>query len=92
MKLKDIFEDRLLKEDFRISQERKKIGGEFRKKYYIKKNNGEVIGKQLGYQTKEEAVKDLLAQKDKNFFSLTPAKQREKVDRYIKRHKLDASK
>lgn len=92
MKLKDIFEDRLLREDYRVSKERKKIGGEFRKKYFIKKNNGDIIGKALGYNTAEEAVKDLLAQKDKNFFSLSPAKQREKVDRYIKRHKIEPGK
>lgn len=88
MKVKDIFEDKLLKEEYKISQERKKIGGEMRKKFYIKKADGVIIGKQLGYDDKEEAIKDLLNQKDKNFLSLTPAKQREKVDRYIKRHKL----
>lgn len=88
MKVKDIFEDKLLREEYRISQQRKKIGGEFRKKFFIKKADGEVIGKNLGYDEKQEAVKDLLAQKDKNFFSLSPAKQQEKIDRYIKKHKL----
>lgn len=88
MKMRDIFEDKILKEDYKIKQKKKKIGGEFRKKYYIMKPNGEVIGRKLGYSNKEEAVKDLMAQKDKNFFSLSTMKQKEKIDRYIKRHKL----
>lgn len=88
MRLKDIFEDKLITEEYKISQERKKIGGEMRKKFFIKKGKDEYIGRKLGYDDKEEAIKDLLLQKDKNFLSLSPAKQKERVDRYIKRHKL----
>ena len=88
MKVRDIFEDKVLREEYKISYDRKKIGGEFRKKYFIRKPDGESIGRRLGYDVKEEAVKDLLIQKDKKFLSLIPLKQKEKVDRYIKRHKM----
>lgn len=88
MKIKDLFEDKLLLEEYKISQQRKKIGGEMRKKFFIKDGKGNVIGKELGYDDKEQAVKDLLMQKDKTFLSLSPVKQKERINRYMKRHKL----
>lgn len=88
MKVKEIFEDKILREEYKISHDRKKIGGEFRKKFFIRKPDGSTIGRKLGYDNKEEAVKDLLIQKDKNFLSKSPVKQKEKIDRYIKQHKM----
>jgi hypothetical protein len=89
MKLKDIFEDKILTEEYKILPKRKKtIDGSFEKKFFIMKNKNETLGRKMGYASKEEAIKDLLYLKDNKFRSLSIVKQKEKINRYIKRHKL----
>lgn len=88
IKLRNLFEDPILKGKVRIVHRRKKIENKFHWFYYIEKADGEVIGRVLGYDNKEQAVRDLLSMKDKNFLKKNTVKQKELIDRYIEKNKL----
>lgn len=87
-KLKNLFKNPIMKEEVTVIPKRKKVGDKFYQLYFIKKKDGEFIGKQMGYDTKEEAVRDLLTMKDPSFMKKNTMKQKERVDRYIETHKL----
>lgn len=88
IKLRYLFEDPVLKSEVTVIQKRKKIGNQFYKLFYIRKKDGEIIGRQLGYDSKEEAVRDLLSMKDRTFMKKNTVKQKEQVDRFIEKNKL----
>lgn len=88
IKLRNIFEDPVLRGKVRIVQRRKKIENKFHRFYFIEKADGEVIGRSFGYDTKEEAVRDLLVMKDRKFMSKTTVRQKEQIDKFIERNKL----
>lgn len=87
-KLRNLFESPVLRGEVTIFPRKKKIGNKFYQLYFIKKRDGEFIGKKMGYDTKEEAVRALLSMKDKNFMRKNSMKQKKRVDSYIKTHKL----
>lgn len=88
MKLRHLFEDPVLLNEVTVIPRRKKVGNKFYNLFFIRKKDGEIIGRKMGYDTKEEAVRDLLSLKDRSFMRRTTVKQQESVDRYIKRNKL----
>jgi len=88
IKLRELFESSVLKGEVTVIQKRKKIGDKFYKLYFIRKKSGDVIGRQLGYDYKEEAVRDLLTMKDPSFMKKNSVKQKELIDKYIEKNKL----
>lgn len=88
IKFRYLLEDPVLKGEVTVVQKRKKVGNQFYKLFFIRKKDGEMLGRQLGYDTKEEAVRDLLSMKDKTFMKKNTVKQKEKVDNFIEKNKL----
>jgi len=88
IKLKHLFEDPVLLNEVTVTQRRKKIGNKFYNLFFIRKKDGELLGRELGYDSKEEAVRDLLSIKSPAFMRRSTIKQKESIDRYIKKNKL----
>ncbi len=88
MKIKNIFENPIMKERVSVIRRRKKTGDGFTNFYYIEKKLGEAIGRPMGYEDKTDAVRDLMQMKDPSFLKKNIMRQKECIDKYIKAHKL----
>lgn len=86
--IRNLFENSIMKEEVFVVQKRKKIGDKFYNLYFIKKKDGSFIGRPMGYDTKEGAVRDLLSIKDPSFMKKNTVLQKKSIDRYIETHKL----